>query len=90
MYLQVQAWLIIISLAIYCKEGGGFWCITSRGDTLSLSLAIFFSLKKTPFLLQCFGEKHAVFLTTFAKMYPFMNKIAEKWRAALKIFKNCL
>ncbi len=33
--------------------------------------------KKTPFLLQFFGEKHAVFLANFAEMYPFMNEIAE-------------
>ncbi len=43
---------------------------------LTVSLAIFW--KKTPFLLQFFGKKHAVFLAKFAKMYPFFNIILLK------------
>ena len=37
--------------------------------------------------MQFFGEKHAVFFASFAKMYPFMNKIAEKWCVVPKIVK---
>ncbi len=51
----------------------------------TLSVAIFW--KKTPFLLQFFGKKHAVFLANFAEMYPFLNKIAENWRVAPKILR---
>ena len=51
----------------------------------TLSLAIFW--KKTPFLLQFFGKKHAVSLGNLAKMYPLLNKIAGNWRIVPKILR---
>ncbi len=56
-----------------------------RTHTLSLVKCA----KKTPFLLQFFWGKHAVFVTNLAKMYLFLNMIAEKWRVAPKILENC-
>ncbi len=54
----------------------------------TLSVAIFW--KKTPFLLQFSGKKHAVCLANFAEMYPFLNKIAEHWHVAPKIVRIVL
>ncbi len=63
---------------LYIPGGGGghlpnfYTRVCQRGlRNCTLSLAIFW--KKTPFLMQLFGEKQAVFLANFAKMYPFLT-----------------
>ena len=45
--------------------------------------------EKDTLFLAFFVENMLFFLQILKKMYPFMNKIAEKWCIALEIFKNC-
>ncbi len=89
LYFYKVDWVLKISLD---PRGGHLpnFCtrVCQRGlRNSTLSVAIFW--KKTPFLLQFFGKKHAVFLANFAEMYPFLKKNCWKLARSAENCKNC-